>query len=146
MRGITPYLQVTNTAEAIAWYEQVFGAKEVRARLVAPDGTCMNAEIEIEGTRLMLSDEMPDIGSTSPASLEGTSVVLDLHVADSDVVFQKALDAGAEEIYPLADQFYGDRAGRVRDPFGHHWIIATRLREIPEEEMVTAFQAMFEHV
>ena len=115
MRGITPYLQVTNTAEAIAWYEQVFGAKEVRARLVAPDGTCMNAEIEIEGTRLMLADEMPHIGSTSPASLEGTSVVLDLHVADSDVMFQKALGAGAEEIYPLADQSYGDRAGRVRD-------------------------------
>jgi PhnB protein len=89
---------------------------------------------------------MRRIGSTSPASIEGTSVVLDLHVADSDVVFQKALRAGAEEIYPLADQFYGDRAGRVRDPFGHHWIIATRLREVPEEEMVAAFQAMFEHV
>ena len=89
---------------------------------------------------------MPDIGSTSPASLEGTSVVLDLHVADSDVVFKKALGAGAGEIYPLADQFYGDRAGRLRDPFGHHWIIATRLREVPEEEMVAAFQAMFEHV
>ena len=145
MRGITPYLQVRNTAEVIASYERVFGAKEVRARLVAPDGTCMNAEIEIEGTRLMLSDEMPSIGSTSPATLAGTSVVLDLHVADCDLVFQKALGAGAEEIYPLADQFYGDRAGRVRDPFGHHWIIATRLREVPEEEMVAAFQAMFEN-
>lgn len=143
MRGITPYLQVTNTAEAIAWYEQVFGAREVRARLVAPDGTCMNAEVEIEGTRLMLADEMPSIGSTSPATLEGTSVVLDVHVTDADAVFQRALDAGAEEIYPLADQFYGDRAGRVRDPFGHHWIIATRIREIPEDELVAAFQAMF---
>lgn len=145
MRGIIPYLQVTNTAEAIAWYEQVFGAKEVRARLVAPDGTCMNAEIEIEGTPLMLSDEVPSIGSTSPATLAGTTVVLDLHVADADAVFQKALGAGAEEVYPLADQFYGDRAGRVRDPFGHHWIIATRLREVPEEEMVAAFHAMFDN-
>lgn len=145
MRGIIPYPQVANTGEAIAWYEQVFGAKEVRARLVAPDGTCMNAEIEIEGTRLMLSDEMPSIGSTSPATLAGTTVVLDLHVADSDLVFQKALGAGAEEIYPLADQFYGDRAGRVREPFGHHWIIATRLREVPEEELVAAFEAMFEN-
>ncbi|MBT8481603.1 MAG: VOC family protein, partial [Myxococcales bacterium] len=89
MRGIIPYLQVTNTAEAIAWYEQVFGAKEFRARLVAPDGTCMNAEIEIEGTPLMLSDEAPSIGSTSPETLAGTTVVLDLHVADSDAVFQK---------------------------------------------------------
>jgi PhnB protein len=143
MRGITPYLQVTNTGDAIAWYQRVFGAKEVRARLVAPDGTCMNAEIEIGGTRLMLADEMPEMGSTSPATLEGTSVVLDLHVADADAVFQRALDAGAEQIYPLADQFYGDRAGRVRDPFGHHWIIATRVREVSEQEMVAAFNALF---
>jgi PhnB protein len=143
MRGITPYLQVTNTGDAIAWYERVFGAREIRARLVAPDGTCMNAEIEIEGTRLMLADEMPDMGSTSPATLAGTSVVLDLHVADADAVFQRALHAGAEPVYPLADQFYGDRAGRIRDPFGHHWIIATRVREVPEQEMVAAFNALF---
>jgi len=143
MRGITPYLQVTKTGDAISWYEQVFGANEVRERLVAPDGTCMNAEIEIEGTRIMLADEMPKIGSSSPATLNGTSVVLDLHVADSDAVFQRALAAGAEEIYPLADQFYGDRAGRVRDPFGHHWIIATRLRDVPDAEMIAAFRAMF---
>jgi PhnB protein len=104
----------------------------------------MNAEIEIEGTRLMLADEMPKIGSTSPATLEGTSVVLDLHVTDADATFRKALEAGAKEVYPLADQFYGDRAGRARDPFGHHWIIATRVREVPEEEMVAAFEAMFE--
>ena len=144
MRGVTPYLQVRNTGDAIVWYERVFGATEVRARLVAPDGTCMNAEIEIEGSRLMLADEMPSIGSTSPTTLEGTSVVLSLHVADADAVFQKALDAGAEEIYPLADQFYGDRAGRVRDPFGHHWIVATHTRDVPEQEMVAAFRAMFE--
>lgn len=144
MRGITPYLQVKNTGDAIAWYQRVFGAREARARLVTPDGVCMNAEIEIEGTRLMLADEMPKIGSTSPAALGGTSVVLDLHVADADAVFQRALDAGAEEVYPLADQFYGDRAARVRDPFGHHWIIATRLRDVPEDEMVAAFRAMFD--
>jgi PhnB protein len=143
MQGIIPYLQVTNAGEAIAWYERVFGATEVRVRLVAPDGTCMNAEIEIEGTRLMLADEMPDIGSMSPRTLKGTSVVLDVQVADADDTFERALRAGAEAVYPLADQFYGDRAGRVRDPFGHHWIIATRVRDVPEEEMVAAFQAMF---
>lgn len=143
MKGITPYLQVTHTSEAIAWYERVFSAKEVRARLVSPDGTCMNAEIEIEGTRLMLADETPKIGSTSPATLQGTSVVLNLHVANADETFARALDAGAELVYPLADQFYGDRAGRLRDPFGHHWIIATHLRDVPESEMVAAFQSMF---
>jgi PhnB protein len=108
MRGIIPYLQVANTGEAIAWYEQVFGAKEVRMRLVTPDGTCMNAEIEIEGTRLMLSDEMPSIGSTSPATLAGTTVVFDLHVADSDLVFQKALGAGAEEMVAAFEAMFED--------------------------------------
>ena len=143
MRGITPYLQVRSTGNAIDWYVRVFKAKEVRARLVAPDGACMNAEIEIEGTRIMLADEMPKIGSSSPAALGGTSVVLNLHVEDADAVFQAALDAGGEEIYALSEQFYGDRAGRVRDPFGHLWIIATRIRKVPEDEMVAAFQAMF---
>lgn len=143
MRGVMAYLQVRNTGDAISWYERVFGASEVRSRLVAPDGTCMNAEIEIEGTRLMLADEMVKIGSISPQSLNGTSVVLNLHVADADAVFGRALQAGATEIFPLADQFYGDRAGRVRDPFGHHWIIATRIREVSDEEMVAAFKAMF---
>jgi PhnB protein len=103
----------------------------------------MNAEIEIEGARLVLADEVPEIGSTSPQNSSGTSVVLDLHVADADTIFQRALDHGAEEIYPLEDQFYGDRAGRVRDPFGHHWIIATRVRNVPQDEMVAAFHAMF---
>ena len=143
MRGVIPYLQVQDTGAAIAWYERVFGAREVRSRLVAPDGTCMNAEIEIEGTALMLADENPAVGSGSPASLGGTSVGMDLHVEDADEVFGRALEAGAEAVYPLADQFYGDRAGRVRDPFGHHWIIATRIREVPDAEMVAAFQAMF---
>jgi PhnB protein len=103
----------------------------------------MNAEIEIEGTRLMLADDMPTMGSTSPATLGATSVVLDLHVENADETFARALAGGAEQIYPLADQFYGDRAGRVRDPFGHHWIVASRIREVPEAEMVAAFQALF---
>jgi PhnB protein len=143
MQTIVPYLQVSRTADAIAWYQQVFGATEVRSRLVAPDGTCMNAEIEIAGSRLMLADEMPKIGSVSPLRTHGTTVVLDLHVANADETFARALDAGAEQVFPLADQFYGDRAGRIRDPFGHHWIIATRIREVSDDEMVAAFQAMF---
>ncbi|MEO0423608.1 MAG: VOC family protein [Pseudomonadota bacterium] len=103
----------------------------------------MNAEIDIHGARVMLADEMPGAGSGSPSRLGATSVVLNLHVPDADAVFAKALAAGAEEVFPLADQFYGDRAGRIRDPFGHHWIIATRLREVPDEEMVAAFDALF---
>ncbi len=143
MKGITAYLQVANTGEAIAWYSRILGARETRARLVAPDGTCMNAEIEVEGTRVMLADEMPNVGSSSPATLGGTSVVMNLHVSDVDAVFAAALEAGAEEIFPVADQFHGDRAGRLRDPFGHHWLIATHQRDVPEDEMVAAFHALF---
>ncbi len=143
MRGIIPYLQVSDAHAAIAWYRDVFGATEPRARLVAPDGTCMNAELVIEGSRIMLADAMPSIGSASPAQLDGTTVVLDLHVADADAVFQRAVDAGATVVFPLADQFYGDRSGRVRDPFGHHWIIATHLRDVPDDEMLAAFHALF---
>jgi PhnB protein len=143
MSGITPYLQVSNTNDAIAWYTKVFDARETRSRLVTPDGICMNAEIEINGTILMLADEMPSIGSLSPKTMNGTSVVLDLHVEDSDKVFNAALDSGAEEIFPIADQFYGDRAGRIRDPFGHHWIIATKIRDVPGEDMLAAFDTIF---
>ncbi len=143
MRGIVPYLQVENTGESIAWYQKVFAATEVRSRLVAPDGTCMNAEIDIEGTRLMLADEVPDVGSRSPNGLRGTSVVLSLHVADVDAVVERAIEAGAEQVYPVADQFYGDRSGRIRDPFGHHWIVATHVRDLSDEDMVAAFQALF---
>ena len=143
MHGVTAYLQVDDTDFAIAWYEQVFAAKEVRSRLVAPDGTCMNAEIEIAGTRLMLADENPAIGSRSPASVDATTVVLNVHVPDADATYAAAIEAGAKELFPIADQFYGDRAGRIRDPFGHHWIIATRIREVPEADMVAAFEAMF---
>lgn len=143
MRGITAYLQVTNSADAIAWYTDVFGAKEHRARLIAPDGACMNAAIEIEGTHIMLADGMPSIGSVSPENLSGTSVVLNLHVADADATFARAIEAGATEVFPMADQFYGDRAGRVRDPFGHHWIIAQQVRDVSEAEMLEAFEALF---
>lgn len=143
MRGIIPYLQVTDTAAAIAWYEAVFDAVETRSRLVTPDGTCMNAEIRIEGTLLMIADETPAVGSFSPRSLDGTTVLLDLHVADVDATFRKALQAGATEIYPVKDQFYGDRSGRLRDPFGHDWIIATRIRDVSDTEMLAAFQRMF---
>ncbi|MEO0971601.1 MAG: VOC family protein [Pseudomonadota bacterium] len=143
MQSLTPYLQMADSAKAIAWYSRVFDAVETRKRLIAPDGKCMNAEIELHGARIMMADEMPDVGSGSPGRLGATSVVLNLRVADADAVFARALEAGAETVFPLADQFYGDRAGRIRDPFGHHWIIATRLREVPDEEMQAAFKAMF---
>lgn len=143
MQGLTAYLQVEDTDAAIAWYVSAFDAVEPRSRLVAPDGRCMNAAIELHGAHIMLSDANAAIGSQNPAAVGGTTVVLNLHVADADAVFARALAAGATEIFPLADQFYGDRAGRIRDPFGHHWIIATHLRDVPDAEMVSKFNEMF---
>ena len=143
MRGLMPYLQVSRSADAIDWYCRVFRAHETRARLVAPDGAIMNAELEIEGTRIMISDAMETIGSLSPEGLPGTTVVLNLHVDDVDAVYRTAIEAGAMEVYPPADQFYGDRAGRLRDPFGHCWIIATSLRTLSDPELVSAFEALY---
>lgn len=143
MAQLTAYLMVKNSALAIDWYRKVFGAQEHRARLVAPNGCCMNAEICIGDTRIMVADEMPQRGSVSPEGSSGTSVVLNLHVDNADACFQRALDAGATQIFPLADQFYGDRAGRIRDPFGHAWIIATRQRDVPEAETLAAFHQLF---
>jgi len=142
--GLTPYLQVNDCNTAIDWYVRVFSARETRTRLIAPDGSCMNAEIEIEGTRVMLADEMPSIGSVSPQSLGGSSVVLSLHVKDVDRVFSEALKADAVEVIPVADQFHGDRAGRLRDPFGHHWIVATQMNVLSDAEIVAGFQQLFD--
>lgn len=140
---ITAYLMCKDTARAIDWYQQVFDATETRTRLVSPDGKCMNAEIRIGESRIMLADEMPSIGSISPQEMRGTTVVLNLHVDNVDATFARALDAGATEVFPVADQFYGDRAGRIRDPFGHCWILATRIEDVSDAEMVRKFRDLF---
>jgi PhnB protein len=141
---LSPYLMCKDTAAAIAFYQRAFEAKQTRPPLVTPDGVIMNAELEIAGSRFMLSEQMPDMGTRAPDELGFTSVVLMLHVCDADAVFQKAVDAGCEVVYPLADQFYGQRTGRVRDPFGHAWIIGMPIEDVSPEEMVRRFQKMFE--
>lgn len=140
---LTAYLMCKDTGKAINWYRGVFGAEETRSRLIAPDGTCMNAEIRIGESRIMLADEAPSIGSVSPENLNVTSVVLNLQVPDVDKVFSRAVSEGATEIFPVADQFYGDRAGRFRDPFGHSWILATKIEEVSDEEMLKRFGELF---
>jgi PhnB protein len=140
-RSLTPYLAVTQAADAIEFYRRAFGAKE-RMRLDAPDGRIAHAELEIGDSVVMLADEVPDMAFRGPASLGGTSVTLHLYVKDVDASFRKATEAGAQPMRAVQDQFYGDRTGSVRDPFGHVWHIATHQEDVPAEEIARRAAAM----
>ena len=139
---LTPALIVHNAAEAIEFYKRAFGAQEL-GRMAAPDGQRVwHAELQIGDSRLMLGDEFPDMGDCrAPTSLGGTATSLHLYVEDADAVFQRAVDAGATVSMPLMDAFWGDRYGKVTDPFGHQWAIAARQEEVSEEEIARRAQA-----
>jgi PhnB protein len=122
---ILPFLTVRNAAGAIDFYKQAFGAKEL-SRLETPTGQIV-AELEIDGAQINLTDENPAGHNLSPEALGGTSVRVDLVVSDPDAVARRAIAAGASELFPVADQPYGWRQGRVVDPFGHHWLIGRPL-------------------
>ena len=140
MHSLTPHLVCRGAAAAIDFYARAFGAIEL-FRLPGPDGRLIHACVRIGDSQLFLVDEMPEHGALSPQALKGTPVTLHLQVEDADAVFARAVQAGATAGMPLADMFWGDRYGQVVDPFGHHWSIATHLREVSREEMVAAMQA-----
>lgn len=123
--SITPILSVRGGARAIEFYQRAFGATELR-RFTRPDGGVV-AELAIEGAKILLADESPEAFNFSPESLGGTSVRISLVVADPDAVASRAVAAGAQLVFPVADQVYGLRQGRVVDPFGHHWLIGRPL-------------------
>lgn len=137
----TPYLMVKGAAKAIEFYKRVFGAVEVM-RLSGPDGKVAHAEIRIGDSMLMLADESPDWGNRSPETLGGTPVFIALYLPDVDAVAARAVEAGAKILIPVADQFYGDRMGRLADPFGHIWLVATHKEDVSAEEMQKRFIAM----
>jgi PhnB protein len=139
--ALTPYLAIRDAARAIEFYREAFGAVEVM-RLAEPSGRIGHAEIEIDGSRLMLSDEFPEMGVRGPQALGGSPVTLHLYVPDVDRVFGRAVAAGAKAERPPADQFYGDRAGSLVDPFGHRWHLATRKQEVTVEEMQRRYDEM----
>lgn len=139
--GVTPSLTVSPCADAIDFYVEAFGAREVMTRMEMPDGTVAHAEITIEGSRIDLADEWPDGPTKAPTTLGGSSAALFLHTADVDALWERALGAGAEVVYPLEEQFYGDRAGRVRDPFGHTWALGQQVEDLSDEEMDSRMQA-----
>jgi PhnB protein len=123
--AVMPMLSVRGGAEAVEFYKRAFGA-EVLNQLTAPDGGLV-AELAVGGARFYLADESPDHQNFSPDSLGGTTVRIELFVEDPDAVAAQAIAAGAAEVIPVADQPYGIRQGRVRDPFGHHWLVGRPL-------------------
>lgn len=132
--SVTPYLIVKGAARALEFYQQAFGATEVM-RLDGPGGSIGHAEIRIGDSHVMLADEHPQMDALGPETIGGSPVGLCVYTEDVDAMFQQALDAGATEVRPVQDQFYGDRSGTVRDPFGHKWTIATHIEDVSPEEL-----------
>jgi len=132
---ITPALVVKGADKAIEFYKKAFGAEE-SVRMAGPDGkSVMHAELRIGDSLFFVGDEAPDMGALSPQSIGGTPCTLHLYVNDADAVFKRAVDAGAQVKQPVADMFWGDRYGKVQDPFGHGWGIATPKEDLTPEEM-----------
>lgn len=132
--SVTPHLVARNADQAIAFYTRAFGAEEL-SRMPSADGKVMHAEIKIGDSILMLCDEFPQMNCLGPPSLGGSPVTIHVYVEDADAVFQQAVAAGATVKMPLEDTFWGDRYGKVTDPFGHEWSIATRMRELTPEDI-----------
>lgn len=134
--SLTPHLVIKGASEAIEFYKQAFGAVELsRMPFPSPDGKVKlgHAELRIGDSRLFLSDEFPEQGSTGPVGY--SPVTIHLYVTDADVTFARAVEAGATVTMPLADMFWGDRWGKMIDPFGHHWSIATHLEDLTPEQI-----------
>jgi PhnB protein len=134
--SITPYLTCRDAARAIEFYKQAFGATLKGGGVMkGPDGKVMHAELKIGDSVIMLADEYPAFGSVSPQAIGGSATGLHIYVEDVDTAFDRAIKAGAVVEAPVADMFWGDRYGKLRDPFGHKWSIATHKADLSAEEM-----------
>jgi PhnB protein len=140
---VTPALMVRDAERAIEFYKRAFAAEEV-LRMPGPGGRGIgHAEIRIGDSMIMLSDEWPGSGISAPQALGGTTGSLHIYVADVDAAFKRAVDAGAKVLMPVADMFWGDRYGKVTDPFGHIWGLATHKEEVPPEELNRRAEAFY---
>lgn len=135
------YLRVSDAARAIDYYTEVFGAQE-EFRLAEPSGRIGHAQLAFGDTTVMLSDEFPEMGIRGPGSLGATTVSIHLHVDDADAVLARAEKAGGKIIRPAQDQFYGERSGTVRDPFGHEWNVGHSIEDVAPEEMQRRYDEM----
>jgi len=141
MHVVTPHLVIGGAAAAIEFYKKAFGAVE-EARIPGPGGRLIHAAVRFGGATIMLVDEMPEWGVMGPKALKGSPVTIHLYTEDADALFARAVNAGATVKMPLEDQFWGDRYGKIEDPFGHSWSIATHVRDATEAEMAEAMKAM----
>ena len=142
--ALSPHLVVDDANAAIDFYVKAFGAVEV-GRIPGPDGKLIHGAVQIDGATVMLADDFPEMSggkSMTPKALGGTPVTIHLTVTDVETRFQQAVDAGATVVMPLEDQFWGDRYGIVRDPFGHQWSLGQPVREVSYEEIQKAASQM----
>ena len=143
VHGVIAYLCVDSAVDAIAFYGSAFGATE-KMRLVEPGGRIGHAEIDLDGSTVMLADEFPEIGVRSPASIGGSAVTIHLQVDDTDAVVDRAAKAGAAVEMPSTDMFFGERMAVVRDPFGHRWNIGHSIEDVSPDEMRRRYDEMAE--
>ena len=131
--SVTPYLIIKGAADAIEFYKKAFGATELFR--MDHEGKVGHAEIKIGDSPIMLADESTEMGYKSPTTLGGTPVSIMIYVDDVDTIFKQAIAAGGEQQKAVQDQFYGDRSGTLKDPFGHVWHVATHVEDVSPEEM-----------
>ena len=141
MHTITPHLVCAGAAKAIDFYKQAFGATE-QGRMPSPDGRLMHAAVKIGDSTVILVNEIPKWNALGPKTLKNSPITIHLYVDDVDSVVARAVKAGAKVTMPVADQFWGDRYGKLEDPFGHHWSVATHVRDLTPEEMKQAMASM----
>ena len=138
---ITPHLGVDDAAAAIAFYTAAFGAAE-ESRFQTPDGTVVHAELRLGDALVTLGMAVPDFDLVQPEPGKPVHVTLTWFTADVDAAYARAVEAGCRSVSEPTDQFHGDRTCALRDPFGHRWVIATHLRDVPMEEQQAAFRQL----
>jgi PhnB protein len=139
MHTVTPHLVCAGAAEAVEFYKKAFGATDV-CQMPGPGGKLMHAHLKIGDSSVMMMDEFPEWGAIGPKTLKGSPVTIHLYVPDVDASYERAVKGGAKSMCAPQDMFWGDRYSVVVDPFGHHWAIASRVREVSPEEAVKAMQ------
>ena len=142
LHTVTPRLVVGDGAAAIDFYTRAFGAEEIGDRFTGPDGEVIHAEVRIGDSVLMITDGSGD--ARAPASIGAVTAIMATYWEDVDAAWEHAVAAGAEVIYPLEDQFYGERGGRLRDPFGQHWMLSQVIEDVSPEEMERRAAEFFE--
>jgi len=140
--SLTPYLIVQNAHKAIDFYKKAFGAKEIY-RMNAPGEKIGHCELQIGDSKIMLADEFPNMGAVAPEEGEKFISLL-LYVENVDEIFEKAIKEGAKVIKDLKNEFYGDRMGTLKDPFGHQWSLATHIEDVSADELMRREEKMWQ--